>query len=170
MCKSRHFSFVYSKFAYGKRLRSSLSDFKERNGFQRIDIPRYYVPLTRWGLIAFRLGLHRQLIEHAGTRGRKTTRTAGHVVSAQIPTEGRPILEGTQMPGIVGLITKLPRTSAESQLRKMTEALCHEKFYTSGTWIDEARGVYVGWVARQGSFAAHMPLHNERGDGSGLFR
>lgn len=68
------------------------------------------------------------------------------------------------MPGIVGLITKLPRTSAESQLRRMTEALCHEKFYTSGTWIDEARGVYVGWVARQGSFAAHMPLHNERGD------
>lgn len=54
---------VYSKFAYGKRVRSSLSDFKERNGFQQVDIPRYYVPLTRWGLLSFRMGLHRSLIE-----------------------------------------------------------------------------------------------------------
>jgi asparagine synthase (glutamine-hydrolysing) len=68
------------------------------------------------------------------------------------------------MPGIVGLITNLPRATAESQLRSMTAALCHEKFYTSGTWMDEARGVYVGWVAGEGSFAGRMPLHNERGD------
>ena len=56
-------SLVYSKFAYGKKLRSSLSDFKERNGFQRVDIPRYYVPLTRWGSFAFAMGLHRRLAE-----------------------------------------------------------------------------------------------------------
>jgi hypothetical protein len=55
---------VYANFGYGKKLRSSLSDFKERNGFQRVDIPRYYVPLTRWGALAFRLGLHRRLSEH----------------------------------------------------------------------------------------------------------
>lgn len=55
---------VYANFGYGKKLRSSLSDFKERNGFQRVDIPRYYVPLTRWGALAFRLGLHRRLAEH----------------------------------------------------------------------------------------------------------
>ena len=54
---------VYSQFAYGKKQRSSLSDFKERNGFQRVDIPRYYVPLTRWGSLAFALGLHRRLAE-----------------------------------------------------------------------------------------------------------
>ena len=40
---------VYSKFAYGKKAQSSLSDFKERNGFQRVDMPRYYVPLTALG-------------------------------------------------------------------------------------------------------------------------
>ena len=56
-------SLVYSQFAYGKKLRSSLSDFKERNGFQRVDIPRYYVPLTRWGSLAFRMGLHNRLAE-----------------------------------------------------------------------------------------------------------
>jgi hypothetical protein len=55
---------VYANFGYGKKVRSSLSDFKERNGFQRVDVPRYYVPLTRWGALAYRLGLHRRLAEH----------------------------------------------------------------------------------------------------------
>ena len=54
---------VYANFAYGNKSRSSLSDFKERNGFQRVDVPRYYVPLTLWGAVAFRLGLHRRLAE-----------------------------------------------------------------------------------------------------------
>jgi hypothetical protein len=55
---------VYANFGYGKKVRSSLSDFKERNGFQREDVPRYYVPITRWGALAFRLGLHRRFAEH----------------------------------------------------------------------------------------------------------
>lgn len=54
---------VYANFAYGKKARSSLSDFKERNGFQRVDVPRYYIPLTPWGTVAFRLRLHRRLAE-----------------------------------------------------------------------------------------------------------
>ncbi len=54
---------VYSKFAYGKKTQSSLSDFKERNGFQRVDIPRYYVPLTKWGAAALSMGLHHRLID-----------------------------------------------------------------------------------------------------------
>jgi hypothetical protein len=48
---------VYSKCAYEKKQRDSLSDFKENNGFQRIDLPRYYVPLTRIGARAYRHGL-----------------------------------------------------------------------------------------------------------------
>lgn len=54
---------VYANFAYGKKARSSLSDFKERNGFQGVDVPRYYIPLTGWGAAAFRLGLHRRFAE-----------------------------------------------------------------------------------------------------------
>jgi len=54
---------VYSNFAYGNKQRDSLSDFKERNGFRRVDVPRYYVPLTRMGYLAFRLGMHHKLIE-----------------------------------------------------------------------------------------------------------
>src|SRR5207245_6382047 len=57
-CAERKISYlVYSNFAYGKKQRDSLSDFKERNGFQRVDLPRYYVPLTRAVWIAFSLGL-----------------------------------------------------------------------------------------------------------------
>lgn len=54
---------VYSSFSYGNKQRDSLSDFKERNGFQRIDVPRYYVPLTAFGKLAFHMGMHRRLIE-----------------------------------------------------------------------------------------------------------
>lgn len=52
---------VYSNFAYGKRTSDSLSDFKERNAFQRVDLPRYYVPLTPIGAVALKLGLHKKV-------------------------------------------------------------------------------------------------------------
>jgi len=63
-CADRHIPhLVYSKFAYGKKAESSLSDFKERNGFQRVDIPRYYVPLTSWGKMALSMGLHHKVMD-----------------------------------------------------------------------------------------------------------
>lgn len=68
------------------------------------------------------------------------------------------------MPGIVGLITPLPRQNAEAQLHRMLSTLCYESSYVSGTWCDEDLGVYVGWVARKGSFAEAMPVHNETGN------
>jgi hypothetical protein len=55
---------VYSNFAYGKKQKSGLSDFKERNAFVRVDVPRYYVPLTLRGVLAFRLGLHHRFVDH----------------------------------------------------------------------------------------------------------
>jgi len=73
------------------------------------------------------------------------------------------------MPGIVGLITRLPRARAECELHEMVKSLCHEPFYNSGTWIDATQGIYVGWVARQGSFADGMPLHNAAGDATLVF-
>src|SRR5437868_8061354 len=68
------------------------------------------------------------------------------------------------MPGIVGLITEMPREWAEPQLLRMVEVLRHESFYETGTWIDESLGVYVGWVVRKNSFSDGMPLANEPGD------
>ena len=55
---------VYQNFTYGNKKPDSLSNFKEVNGFQRVDLPRYYVPLTRIGRIAFRLGLHHRFVDH----------------------------------------------------------------------------------------------------------
>jgi asparagine synthase (glutamine-hydrolysing) len=68
------------------------------------------------------------------------------------------------MPGIVGLITKMPRQRAEAELHTMLDTLRHHSSYGTGTWIDEAAGVYVGWVARENSFADGMPLVNEQGN------
>jgi asparagine synthase (glutamine-hydrolysing) len=44
------------------------------------------------------------------------------------------------------------------------EELRHQPSYVTGTWIDEAAGVYVGWVVRKNSFADVMPLRNEQGN------
>ncbi len=64
-CASRKIPYlVYSNFAYGKKQTSSLSDFKERNGFERVNLPRYYVPLTPLGWLTLKLGLHRQLADY----------------------------------------------------------------------------------------------------------
>jgi hypothetical protein len=54
---------VYSNFAYGNKGRDSVSDFKERNAFQRFDLPRYYVPLTAFGAAALRMGLHKKFTD-----------------------------------------------------------------------------------------------------------
>src|SRR5208337_1744334 len=68
------------------------------------------------------------------------------------------------MPGIVGLITRMPREQAMPQLMRMVSALSHEPFYVAGTWFEESLGTYVGWTARENSFSEGKPLPNERGD------
>jgi hypothetical protein len=81
---------VYSNFAYGKKQRDSLSDFKERNGFQRVDVPRYYVPFTAVGSAAFRLGLHRKVsdrIPEPVMAKLREFRTSWYARKSQTPTE-----------------------------------------------------------------------------------
>lgn len=73
------------------------------------------------------------------------------------------------MPGIVGLITKMPRDWAETQLLRMVKSICHESFYNTGTWIDESMGIYVGWAVRKNSFSDGMPLRNEQRDVTLIF-
>ncbi len=64
VCFSRGISYLtYDKYQYGKKSADSLSEFKTRNGFVKMDVPRYYVPLTFKGMIALKLKLHRRLIE-----------------------------------------------------------------------------------------------------------
>jgi len=54
---------VYGCYAFGGRSEDNLTDFKEKTGFQRVEVPRYWVPLTAWGTLALRLGLHRRLVD-----------------------------------------------------------------------------------------------------------
>ena len=68
------------------------------------------------------------------------------------------------MPGLVGLITRMPRERAEAELLRMVVALRHETWYASGTWSDESLGLYVGWVERSENAARRMPLRNQSGD------
>jgi hypothetical protein len=58
-CADRGISHLwYAKFSYGTKQRDSLADFKRHNGFQKVELPRYYIPLTAAGQIALRLGMH----------------------------------------------------------------------------------------------------------------
>lgn len=50
--------FIYGGFIYNDP-NSSLTEFKRRNGFEPVPLPRYYIPLTVKGKIALALGLHR---------------------------------------------------------------------------------------------------------------
>jgi hypothetical protein len=52
---------LYESFVYGNKVDSSLTRFKRDNGFVRMDLPRYYIPITTKGRAALRLGLHRSL-------------------------------------------------------------------------------------------------------------
>jgi hypothetical protein len=51
--------FIYGQFVYGNKHQSSLLEFKRRNGFEQINYPRYYVPLTVKGQIFVRLRLYK---------------------------------------------------------------------------------------------------------------
>jgi len=54
---------TYIRYRYGKKRQSPLTEFKRRNRFEEIAIPRFYLPLTRKGRIAIGLNLHKSLVE-----------------------------------------------------------------------------------------------------------
>ena len=62
-CLERGVSYLmYGQYRYGNKRKSSLIEFKDRNGFKEILIPRYYVPLTIKGRVCLRMNLHRDLV------------------------------------------------------------------------------------------------------------
>ena len=62
-CEEKGISYItYGKYSYGNKLKSSLTEFKSRNGFEEILVPRFYVPLTSKGKICITLKLHRDLV------------------------------------------------------------------------------------------------------------
>jgi len=63
ICAARSISHItYGLYNYGNKRDSSLREFKIRNGFEEILVPRYFVPLTVWGKLCMKGNLHRGLI------------------------------------------------------------------------------------------------------------
>jgi hypothetical protein len=61
ICEQEGFSHLtYCNYVYNDP-DSSLTEFKRRNGFEKVLLPRYYIPLTFKGKMALRLGLHQGL-------------------------------------------------------------------------------------------------------------
>jgi hypothetical protein len=54
VCEQKQIPYlVYAKWTTG-----TLGHFKQQNGFEQVDLPRYYVPLTLKGRVILKLGLH----------------------------------------------------------------------------------------------------------------
>ena len=59
LCEEKQMSMlVYGQYVYGKKNDSPLTEFKRRNGFEQINYPRYFVPLSMRGRLAIASGLH----------------------------------------------------------------------------------------------------------------
>jgi hypothetical protein len=62
LCQEKGISFItYGMLNYGNKRSGTLLEFKLRNGFEQILVPRYFVPLTKWGAICMKARLHRGL-------------------------------------------------------------------------------------------------------------
>lgn len=51
---------IYGQYVYGRKSSSPMTEFKRRNGFREIRVPRYHVPLNWRGRVALRTGFHRR--------------------------------------------------------------------------------------------------------------
>lgn len=49
---------IYGQYVYGRKHGSPMTEFKRRNGFRDVRVPRYHVPLNWRGRLALRTGFH----------------------------------------------------------------------------------------------------------------
>ena len=64
--------------AYGDWDESGVGDYKRHNGFVRMDLPRYYIPLNWMGAVALKIKLHRP-------------------ISKMLPAKTMPLLKGMRL-------------------------------------------------------------------------
>lgn len=61
-CSARGIRYlIFANYVYDENENSSLTEFKRENGFVRMNVPRYYIPLTPKGHLSLKLGLHKRL-------------------------------------------------------------------------------------------------------------
>lgn len=66
------------------------------------------------------------------------------------------------MPGLALIISRRPKAENTLRLQQMLDSMRHESFYSSGTYINEDAGIYIGWLCHPGSYCDCMPISNER--------
>jgi asparagine synthase (glutamine-hydrolysing) len=66
------------------------------------------------------------------------------------------------MPGITGIINKIPREENIKKIGLMRDSLMHETFYSNGTYANDKLNVYLGWACHKNSFSDCMPVWNEK--------
>jgi hypothetical protein len=63
LCEAKHISHLtYGLYNYGNKRGDAVREFKIRNGFHEVLMPRYFVALTWKGKLALKLGFHRGLL------------------------------------------------------------------------------------------------------------
>src|SRR5579862_3508220 len=65
------------------------------------------------------------------------------------------------MPGIAAIIGVQPLQRVETEVGLMINSMNHEQFYTSGSYVNSALGMAVGWANHTGSFCDCLPIWNE---------
>lgn len=68
------------------------------------------------------------------------------------------------MPGIAGVICPKSEEEGERLVQTMIGSMLHERSYVSGTRFVREMGIYGGWVAHDGSFAARLAMQGESDD------
>ena len=60
LCEAKGISYItYGLYNYGNKHDDPLRTFKIRNGFEEILMPRFFVPLSRWGALCMKAKFHR---------------------------------------------------------------------------------------------------------------
>ena len=68
------------------------------------------------------------------------------------------------MPGIAGIIGIGSNEENGVAVDAMVKCLVHERFYKSGTYVNERQGLWIGWSCLEGSYSDCLPVWNEKGD------
>ena len=63
LCEAKGISYItYGLYNYGNKHDHPLRTFKIRNGFGEVLVPRYFVPLTRWGKLCMKMKVHQGFV------------------------------------------------------------------------------------------------------------
>lgn len=65
------------------------------------------------------------------------------------------------MPGLVGIIGRSDARKNRENLLAMLDSMQHESFYSSGNYINEDEGIFIGWTCQKDSPCDPMPVVSE---------